>query len=938
MELPEIKYLPSWYDPTIELTAQQQEYLLLLTNTFRMRSETGQPIPYVPTKYQAQFHLESLNIKGVDAKDILYIKARGVSFTSSSCVDIITTASIFDNQTIPVIAQRQKASNYIVKLCKWFILNSCGNLKDQFEFKETELRNKKTGSVIASYPSGSAADSVRSLRLMRCLVDEYAFQNRSDELLAAVQDAMIGSLSQTIIGSTPYGRNNNFFRLVNKPVGFRVFNLPVYDPSKVDIFKPLEPQNLIPIAPWINVKKLETKRQRDIEIFKQEQMCLHPDTVVLGEKPMQIKNISIGDRILNRDGGVSIVKGILSRKISEECVKMQVWGGNEMSLTKNHPILSIKNNKSRREYLKISPEFRLAGELKPGDYILFPRLNGRRGIKSIRLSAYLGDTFIRSGDRIYHKVKWTKGNSLPLNEPKNSIYDEIPLNRDVLRLFGLYIAEGSAVGNQLRFGFSSSESQLISEVQTTIEMYFGKRASISNHDTRPTSTEVVCFNKLLHDVFRILFGIGAKNKHLPEFVWDLSRDQMMWLLNGCFDGDGCRTEKKYIYGTISERLAKEINLVLLMNNVYSSVHVSKDKRKTAMLLGRKVNRNPPYQIQIYGKSFERLSKFFGIAHQGVRHSKVFQFDKFDLLKIRTIDFKDYSGDVWNLDVDGDSTYLTEIGIVHNCSFLDDSLSFLPYSLIMQCIDNELKNYYEDIIKDSEFVFKTDNPMYIGIDVARSRDFTAVSLFEKTIDPEDGKLRMTQRFIGLLKNVSTPDQEALISSLFRHFPSIVKVRIDMTGVGTGLFDYLRRRHGSMVEGIQFSERVRSGQGGKRLPIIDRMATNMKHMMQDDSVSFIGDDLQVKHLNAVNYDFKADHKRLEGHADLFWANALALLKEGFRSGIGSTVDYSSTVPVPGPQKLPILEKRDTEELRKTLAQVTWPEKIAWMKRQARGSGRF
>ena len=83
---------------------------------------------------------------------------------------------------------------------------------------------------------------------------------------------MQGELSQILIGSTPAGRNNYFFEIVHKPIGFKVFNLPVFDPHKFNPNVSILGQNLKAIAPWIDLDGLEIKRQRDINIFLQEQM------------------------------------------------------------------------------------------------------------------------------------------------------------------------------------------------------------------------------------------------------------------------------------------------------------------------------------------------------------------------------------------------------------------------------------------------------------------------------------------------------------------------------------------------------------------------------------------------------------------------------------------------------------------------------------------
>lgn len=268
--------IKSWYKTTKQFNELETVYIELLEKSFSVRDERGQKTDYNMTDYQKEFHAESINIKRDNAKDILFIKARGVSFTFSSCIELIMTAYIFENQIVPIIAQRQDTAKSILKICKWLIENAKINF-GEIEVLESQIRFKKTGSVLSVFPSSSASDAVRGIRTVRCLLDEFAYQQRDKELLSSVQDTMQGSLGQILIGSTPCGINNHFYTLIKNPIGFEVFRLPVFDEKKfnkeIDIMK----QDLIPIAPWIDIDKLEMKRKRDSSIFMQEQMCSFMD-------------------------------------------------------------------------------------------------------------------------------------------------------------------------------------------------------------------------------------------------------------------------------------------------------------------------------------------------------------------------------------------------------------------------------------------------------------------------------------------------------------------------------------------------------------------------------------------------------------------------------------------------------------------------------------
>lgn len=274
--------VPSWYKPNIKFSQSQLDYINLLEKGFNMKDPFGNPIPYNMTGYQKEFHAKSFNILLKDSKHILFDKARGVSFTYSSLVELIMTAAdeTFQQQLIPIITHREKNSIEILNHCKWLITNcNIKEIKKYAKFTEasTEIYFTNTKSKIQVFPSGDAADAIRGNRLLRGLIDEYAFQRNQKKLWAAAKSTMRSGVGQWIIGSTPNGKNNQYNKFVEQSkmgnTTFYYFYLPVFNPAKFDVTKPIPEQNLLPIAPWIDLGELEDDRQSDKNIFLQENMC-----------------------------------------------------------------------------------------------------------------------------------------------------------------------------------------------------------------------------------------------------------------------------------------------------------------------------------------------------------------------------------------------------------------------------------------------------------------------------------------------------------------------------------------------------------------------------------------------------------------------------------------------------------------------------------------
>lgn len=505
----------SWYAPGYTINQKQKRYITFLEKVFNVKTPTGEWIPYNMTPYQQEFHSRSLNILREQANDILFVKARGISFTFSSLIELIVTAALFKDQIIPIMSQRGEAAVETIDVAKEIIQNcNLAELKEQVTFKSQEIEFHSSGSTIKAFPSSSAADAVRGKRLIRGMIDEFAFQENDKELWAAAGDTMQGDFGQWLIGSTPNGRNNMYFELHQQiqinDLGFDLFMLPVFDPEKFDPKKSILEQNLEPIAPWISLKKLEQKRARDWRIFMQENMC---------------------------------------------------------------------------------------------------------------------------------------------------------------------------------------------------------------------------------------------------------------------------------------------------------------------------------------------------------------------------------------------------------DFLDESQALISFNSIQRRIRRNLENHKDKWYKDSGFIYKTDNPIYIGVDVAESRDFCAISAFEEVIT-SDGQIYYIQKWIDYFKGKELPELETYLHDLIEVYPTLNRMRIDKTGLGSYLPAYLQKTHGSKIEGINFASSVFTNEGREKVQVTKAMATNLKRMIEEGRVFLLPDPMQQKHLGAINYSFKASRSNEEGHADIFWANALALLQSKYsieKSKLGMIRQHEQTITNDNPMTL-------------------------------------
>lgn len=163
-----------------------------------------------------------------------------------------------------------------------------------------------------------------------------------------------------------------------------------------------------------------------------------------------------------------------------------------------------------------------------------------------------------------------------------------------------------------------------------------------------------------------------------------------------------------------------------------------------------------------------------------------------------------------------------------------------------------------------------DPVMLGVDFAREGDLAAYTAWAAT--PEGPR----QRWLEVLRGVDTPDQNQALRAIVAAVKP-TDVFIDMTGNGTGLYDYAKKELPCEVHGVHFAAGVHMG-GAKKTPIKKAIALNLARYLQDGDARLLGAhkhaDLQRRHLLAVRRADLDAPSGVEGHADILWADALAL----------------------------------------------------------------
>ena len=198
-------------------------------------------------------------------------------------------------------------------------------------------------------------------------------------------------------------------------------------------------------------------------------------------------------------------------------------------------------------------------------------------------------------------------------------------------------------------------------------------------------------------------------------------------------------------------------------------------------------------------------------------------------------------------------------------FVDETYSFFPYELILPCTNDELVLYDEPTS-----VRAPEGRIVAGFDVGRTRDRSELAVFEEI----EG--RFTARMLRSFEGTPFAEQEAELRRLLGTLP-VARLSIDRSGIGMNLAENLSRDFPQVV-GENFTNESK-----------ERWATDFKILLQRRDVTLPRDRELVGQVHAIKrrvlpsgkVSFDAE-RNARGHADKFWAVALACQKERTATG--------------------------------------------------------
>lgn len=377
-------------------------------------------------------------------------------------------------------------------------------------------------------------------------------------------------------------------------------------------------------------------------------VCVAPETLInTNSNIKKIKDVLEGARVLSHDGRYHCIETVYQRPYQGKVYNLCINNLGSCLVTPEHHILGLKLGKRDKfkSHKKFTPDWYCAEELKKGDVVLYPIPKDAKDTNEI--------------DFLIEKPKWDfKSKELP---------QKIKVGNDFCRLAGYYLAEGYVRTDKCKgtvgFVFNSKEKEYINDVIGLVERLFMVNPAGLMHNRKGTATDIVFYSARLARFFKEQFGKGAENKHLPHWMMELPAEKQKAILCGLLRGDGSidlkRQRAKYV--TISIQLAYQLRMLLLRQKIISNF--SKGK---AYGIHRE-------SFLFYIQEDDSLEKIIGIMGleskikpKQLHRKKSWLDDNFYYTTIREIKPMQYKGEVFNLEVEGSHSYISNALTLHNC--------------------------------------------------------------------------------------------------------------------------------------------------------------------------------------------------------------------------------------------------------------------------------
>ncbi|HET8910661.1 MAG TPA: ribonucleotide reductase N-terminal alpha domain-containing protein, partial [Ktedonobacteraceae bacterium] len=410
--------------------------------------------------------------------------------------------------------------------------------------------------------------------------------------------------------------------------------------------------------------------------------CMPPDQEVLtadGYKP--ISEIKIGDQVVTHRNRLRPVLHKFERETEETLyiIRPKKIGYDDLRLTGDHKVYIIRsewvNKHKSRDGLKLQhqPDWIPAKDIKPGDYVAVAHNGEEHSPNPISLQDYIPHYETKDGKLFKSTVRGDHGYVSDWGT-HYKINDQLTLDGDLCYLFGRWLGDGCVthrsgtdIPSGIKIVFGLDEQADIQKIAQIIEAKFGIEPSIKLSSTERWY-DLWVNSMPVGEFFKAFFGCYSHSKRIHDQLMHLPNELTLDLLHGLFSADGYVSSNKLGIVLSNRSLCIQVHQLLLRLGYVFSI------RENTHRLGR----TPAYRIQASANECAPLfERFFGVQapEHDVDLKYYFEYENLKWVRINEIAVEDYVGDVLDIEVEEDHSFVSAGVVVSNCYVIpspDDS--------------------------------------------------------------------------------------------------------------------------------------------------------------------------------------------------------------------------------------------------------------------------
>lgn len=385
-------------------------------------------------------------------------------------------------------------------------------------------------------------------------------------------------------------------------------------------------------------------------------ICYEPGTKVYTENGLKnIEDITTEDKVLTHTGQYQKVYKSMKNQYNGTMVSFDILGepiSREKFVTINHPLLVYKKrniSKNRRRF-NDKIEWIRADNVEKGDYLLYPIREWREDSFMMPIYKYKNKIIDRNilGQIVKSKAYWETENVLdtPFGQDKELFY-----------LVGLFLGDGHYQNTK-----RSKRFELAYNTKTKKHIIIIKRL-FEKYDIKYTTQEKEnCGTLYSYDYRLSIFRDFYKNKLkiIPNYLWHININQSKNIYRGLIDSDGHINKTNYEGKTYKQKRFTNTNEEIIHYFEETCIRIGHATSTQEFKHKNKPTWKKMYQVAIVENGLKEIK-------HGCKHVRTINGTSYILKLVKKISRKEYNGNVYNIDVENDHSYITGQGVIsHNC--------------------------------------------------------------------------------------------------------------------------------------------------------------------------------------------------------------------------------------------------------------------------------